>query len=74
MLLGTDGYRRHLGGATGLVQGLAKRNLPVPGVALPGPGVALDLMGRPARSHDAAIVHIYDEDLGRLRRAIRSGN
>ncbi len=74
MLLGADGYGLHLGGPAGLVQGVGEGHLPVPGVALPRSPVALDFMSRSTGSHDTTVVHVDYEDLGRLRRAICSGN
>ena len=74
MLLSCDRYRCDLSGVAGLVEGSRHGHLPGNGVALTCSPVALDIVARSPRGHDAAIIEVHHEDLGRLRGTINSRN
>jgi hypothetical protein len=74
MLLRRDRDRSDLCGAPRFVEGSRHGHLPGNGVGLACSAIALYFVAGCPRGHDAAVIEVDHEDLGRLRRTINSRN
>ena len=74
VLLRGDRYCCDLCGAPRFVEGSRHRDLPGSGVGLACSAIALHFVTGSPRRHDAAVIEVDHEDLGRLSRAINSRN